>query len=199
MMLICGCGRSGTKYTATVLQRLGLDVGHERLGKDGIVSSMWALDVAEYPPYHEQGPQPEFDVILHQVRNPLDTIGSLTTALPSSWAWNAKHLPLQITWEPVRKAAVYWYYTNKHIERRAEWTYQVESLPWKWHEWCERLDINAEYGQVVDIPKNVNSREHQTVQWFDICKATELWPEILVMAKRYGYETKDTTILPTVA
>jgi hypothetical protein len=65
--LITGYPRSGTKYTAKVLNKTSLDVGHEFKGKDGCVS--WkhlpkALD---------------FDLVLHQVRNPLKVIGSSHT------------------------------------------------------------------------------------------------------------------------
>lgn len=38
MLLITGCGRSGTHFTARLLQEIGLDVGHETLGKDGVAS-----------------------------------------------------------------------------------------------------------------------------------------------------------------
>lgn len=175
-------------YTSKALQAAGLDVGHERLGRDGIVSSMWALDVDEYPAYHEQGPQPEFDVILHQVRHPLDAIGSLTTALPESWAWNARYMP--IANKPVlEKAALYWYLTNLIAEKRASWTYRIESLPDIWREFTRRLKIKAGIGVLAGIPKNINSREHDTVTWKQIRGVTVHWDQIRKLARSYGYET----------
>ena len=44
-VLVIGCGRSGTLYTATVLQLLGIDVGHELPGRNGMVS-WWAFSGA---------------------------------------------------------------------------------------------------------------------------------------------------------
>ena len=35
--LIVGCSRSGTRYTARVLQALGLNVAHENLAPDGSI------------------------------------------------------------------------------------------------------------------------------------------------------------------
>ena len=37
-IVVTGCPRSGTLYTAKLLQAVGFDVRHEALGKDGIVS-----------------------------------------------------------------------------------------------------------------------------------------------------------------
>ena len=39
MILVTGTGRSGTHYTAVVMQKLGLDIPHEAVGKDG--ASSW--------------------------------------------------------------------------------------------------------------------------------------------------------------
>ena len=36
-LIVTGCGRTGTKYTAFALRRMGLDVRHERLGRRHIV------------------------------------------------------------------------------------------------------------------------------------------------------------------
>jgi len=37
MILITGCGRSGTGYTCARLQKLGMKIGHERIQEDGTV------------------------------------------------------------------------------------------------------------------------------------------------------------------
>jgi hypothetical protein len=68
-VLILGHPRSGTLYTAVVLRTLGLDVEHERQGGDGSVTTQfwygrWHLD--------------DYDIILHQVRDPLKVIASCT-------------------------------------------------------------------------------------------------------------------------
>ena len=191
MILICGCGRSGTKYITQVLRKCGLDVGHEKLGKDGIVSSLWTIDVDKYPPYHIQGPQPEFDIILHQVRNPLDTIGSLLTSLPESWEFNCRHTPLKMSDPLPKRAAEYWYYWNLLAEKRAIWTYQVESLHYNWDTFCAYLNLDVSYDLIKDIPRNVNTRKHQQIDWDWLERATpEHYKDILRLVVRYGYTTQ---------
>ena len=63
-----GCPRSGTKYTVKVLRELlGLDVGHERLSKDGGIG--WGF--ARWPGVADCG------VAIHLVRDPLLVISSI--------------------------------------------------------------------------------------------------------------------------
>lgn len=48
-LLIAGHPRCGTGYAASLCGQLGLDVGHEKLGRDGISSWMFAVDADENP------------------------------------------------------------------------------------------------------------------------------------------------------
>jgi|GEM_PF-3249428 len=48
-LLIVGHPRCGTGYAAALCQQLKLDVGHEKLGKDGISSWMFAVEADENP------------------------------------------------------------------------------------------------------------------------------------------------------
>lgn len=71
MLLVTGTGRCGTGYMARYLRACGLDVGHEVLGNDGI--SAWTLTVGRTIATHCR-PVPEFDVVIHVVREPCGTI-----------------------------------------------------------------------------------------------------------------------------
>lgn len=76
--LILGVGhpRTGTGYTAKLLTSWGLDVGHERLGKNGIVA--WQLAVSTGPwPYLNGYEHSNYDVLVYNVRNPMDSIPSI--------------------------------------------------------------------------------------------------------------------------
>jgi hypothetical protein len=75
MILVTGCPRSGTAYYAGYLRSRGLDVQHEKLGKDG--TSDWRL-----APRIRVGGWSE---IIHLVRHPLDCIASLMTIKEPSW------------------------------------------------------------------------------------------------------------------
>jgi len=190
MLLITGCGRSGTKYISMVLRRAGLDVGHEtRLGEDGIVSSFWTVDADRYPGRHVQGPQPKFDVILHQVRNPLRTISSLTTGSQKSWKWNARYIPIAEDAPALRKAADYWYYWNLLADARSDWTYNIELLEEEWEEFSRMTGITCTYGEATDgLSKNTNTRPHIEYTWTDIKHITPLYEEIRILAMSYGYQ-----------
>ena len=69
MILVAACPRSGTLYITKILGKMGFEVGHERLHKDGIVDYRLALGF--------DGPREHRRVFFHQVRHPLNTISSL--------------------------------------------------------------------------------------------------------------------------
>ncbi|NDY93938.1 glycosyltransferase family 25 protein [Ideonella livida] len=48
-LLISGHPRGGTGYAAALCRQLGLDVGHEKLGRDGISSWMFAVEAEDNP------------------------------------------------------------------------------------------------------------------------------------------------------
>jgi hypothetical protein len=74
---LIGAGLGGTHYAAGVLQHLGLDVGHEKLGKDGIVS--WLAGPGARPEY--------YDPIITQLRNP--------RKVATSWGLTAKECSIR--------------------------------------------------------------------------------------------------------
>jgi hypothetical protein len=142
-----------------------MNVGHECLGEDGVVSSIWAVEDSFYPVWHAQR-RPQFDYILHQVRNPIPTIGSLTTANWSSWEWNARHIELDLN-QPINLiAAQYWLNWNKLCESISEMTYRIE-------------DINC------SVNRRLNHREHIQLCWSDLGKYEN---DIKELARGYGYE-----------
>jgi hypothetical protein len=79
-LLITSTGRSGTKYTASVLQTLGYSVTHDDalfIGSDGAVS--WPLAVntlRSYPTWVKHPGNARFKTLIHQVRDPLKSIPS---------------------------------------------------------------------------------------------------------------------------
>ena len=184
MFLITGCGRSGTLYTATLLQQAGLDVGHECTGVDGAVSSLWAVRDSHYPLYHAQS-CPDFDVALHQVREPLVTIASLTTAQAASWRWVARHIDIDPRWSVLRIAAEYWLAWNALCEARAVLTYRIEAIDAEWGRICALVGKDARRPR--GLPTNINSRAHRCVTWTEIRDATPKAADIREMAARYGY------------
>jgi hypothetical protein len=157
-VLITGCGRSGTKFTALLLQGLGLDVGHEQLGADGVSSWCMAVDSVDAPwGVGRRGLQ--FNPIFHQVRHPLKVISSLTTFTPPSWEFIARHVNCPADDPIVIRAAKYWYHWNRQTEHVAQWRYRIETLPGIFDEFCERLGVEPRRDVLRATSKMVNSRK----------------------------------------
>lgn len=187
--LITGCGRSGTKYMATVLQTIGLDVGHERLGRDGAVSGIWTVESDSYPSFHQQGPRPHFDLVLHQVRHPLPTIGSVTTGSPESWEFNCRFIPATLKEPLLIRCAKYWLYWNRIAQEQATFTYRIENLKKVWIGLMRLLRTEASYDQIIHLSRSMNTREHPEVTW-DVLEKNVPRPlvdEVKALGRSYGY------------
>jgi hypothetical protein len=159
LVLVTGCGRSGTRYTTFVLRRLGLDVGHERLGRDGVASWSLAVD-ADHVPW---GPSPRalsFDVILHQTRHPLPVVNSAMSFKDESWRFICEHIPCSLDDPLPLRAAAYWYHWNAAAERRADLTFRVENVRCVLGEICERLGVEADSSVLDRVPTDVNTRRN---------------------------------------
>jgi hypothetical protein len=151
-VLITGCGRSGTKYTSFALQRLGLDVPHERVGRDGI--SSWTMAITtEKRPFGPPSSQVSFEQVFHQVRDPIAAIASCTTFNRESWDFISRHMRFPPYAPLFVRAARYWLEWNERAEQVATWRYRVEDL----HasalvEICERTNVSCRAGVVLSIP-----------------------------------------------
>jgi len=186
MFLITGCGRSGTSYMTKVLNNCGLNVGHEALGRDGVVSGRYCYEAEFYPGAHP-APRPHFDVILHQVRRPLKTIASVMTG--RSRLWSQQFVPVELTASTLRFSCYYWLTWNLEAERQALWTYRIEDLEDVWLDLRRVLCFDTSYDLATSgVPKNTNSRQHASVTWQDVKKAApEIYEDICLTADRYGY------------
>lgn len=126
-VLVTGCARSGTKYTAELLAAHGLDVRHEAMGRDGTVTWCMAVDDQEVP-WGEPFGAYSFDHIFHQVRHPLPVIRSMMTLRPKSWEFIARHIELDGGEPSLLNAARFWYYWNGLAERRSNKRFRIEKV-----------------------------------------------------------------------
>jgi len=157
-ILVTGCGRSGTKYIASVLQSMGLDVPHEDLGKDGAASWCMAVDSVEAP-WGRGRRGATFDAIFHQVRHPLKVIPSLSTFTPPSWEFIEKYIPCPASDPTILRAAKYYYYWNLEAEKIAQWRYQVEEFPEVFDEFCRRINMPVRREVLAENSTMINSRK----------------------------------------
>ena len=164
-LVVIGCGRSGTKF---ISKHLGL--GHEiKKTEKGI--ACWQA-VIDNNPYYSIQPG---DYIVHQIRNPIDTISSCHAILmKESWDLiinNVKDINEKDSL--LLKCMKYWYYWNIMAEEKALVSYRIE-------------DIFSE------IPKNTNSRKdwdlYRKISWDDMQNEDNyLTRKIRILATKYGY------------
>lgn len=179
--LVIGTGRCGTLYAAKYLQALGLDVPHEKMGRDG--TSNWWLGV----PW-EMYPTPKFDRVLHIYREPLATISSLTTCGPQHefWQHSIQNSPVQASDPVLVRAMKHWLYWNSMCELIADKSLAIEHWDTDWIE---------DFFQVTDtqpaIPKDTHTWKGRFIErtWMDL---KDMEPDITRLirrkARRYGYE-----------
>ena len=138
---ILGIGhpRTGTKYTAKLLQSWGLDVGHEEWRKDGIVA--WqalispeesAIKASNRMPYMQQNIKIDlvhFKQVIHSIRDPKTAIPSIVKTEVGSLSWRSLWVPFSSTNTPVENAILSIVYTDLRIEGfyPDRFTYKIES------------------------------------------------------------------------
>jgi hypothetical protein len=204
--LITGCARSGTKFISNLLSQLFLDMPHERLGTDGSVSWYAGGLKIKYPSLYDKN---KFDIVLHQSRNAIETIESITTLKYWNYSNRGKNLPKgpsisyvspmeiipQIEDENlILQSAKFWYYFNTHIMSFAEWTYPVEKIIKDeeiFSEFCHRLKI-SEVPDNIFLNDNIHSRKHHSnrlmVNW-DVLEVLDkdLTEKIRILNFELGY------------
>jgi len=177
-MVITGCARSGTQYIAKALDAIGFKIGHWNvLGEQAISSDLLA-------------PWKCIDdcLVLHQVRDPLKQIGSMQTAHNYTWDYISQVIKFEPDDLLLVKCMKYWYRWNKIAEKRAEFTYQVENLPWA----KILTTVGAGYPGCPEptVSKKSNSRAgmYEPVTW-EILEAVdaELCGKIKELAEHYAY------------
>lgn len=198
LLLVVGCGRSGTTFTSKYLSSLGLDIQHEKQGNDGCVS--WPMVVNSYSPWGPIAIDLNFRHIFHQVRNPLHVI--------TSWYINIKDLDRD-EWSFIRKhvkeiyrddsllvsCAKYWYYWNLKAEEMAEWRFRIEDLEHELPTLEKMLSIKCDIATLQQMPTAVNTWQptKKKIKWSDLERELpyDLLQKIQTMAQRYGYAIKD--------
>ena len=131
MIIIIGCGRSGTLYTHRCLTRAGLDFGHERLGMDGGVGWPLALGIEAvgYSKGQTFAPYTSTAKRLHQVREPIACLRTLRGHGNRIWS-NVSKITGKLAGEnnPLLRAMQYWYRYNAACAPMAEYSYDVADL-----------------------------------------------------------------------
>lgn len=84
--------RSGTGYAAKCLQSIGFDVGHERLGENGISSWLWAVNCFDNARWGDNYRDIKPDVTIMLNRNVIDHIASLAFTASNAFEWMGNYV-----------------------------------------------------------------------------------------------------------
>jgi hypothetical protein len=174
--LITGTIRSATKYASYVMQAIGLDMPHEKYGKDGIVSPIHTFDR-------------EFDVVLHQVRHPLRSLETMGTLIPGTWQRLAVKVgSIPGPYNSFKNMMRLWVEWNNEIDLISDYCYQVEEIERNWTSILKHLDVKP-CPFPEGISEKTNTRRKQFIVTLDTLYRTDegLADKIVNKAAIYGY------------
>ncbi len=193
LILVTGCGRSGTQYISKVLNQSGLNVTHEHgMGTDGCVSWLMAARV-DWAPWGPLAKRYQFKHIFHQVRDPVKVIQSYYNTPPTTtWEWIAKSIPeIKESDSNLTKCTKYWYYWNLMAEAGAEWTYRIEEIDTVYPIMGRKLGLpfNPQTLERVSRKSNSKGRPNYPISWKVLEEQLDpvLYKKVRNLAGRYGY------------
>jgi hypothetical protein len=173
MLLVTGCGRSGTAYAAR-----WFDVGHEVFQPHRGISSWYMAPPIGSVPRTQYGVvhDVDFDRVVHLVRHPLQAITSIMTLNEDSWSYVEAHIGSRVSDTPLVRAMRYWLDWNQLAEARA--TAAERGI----------VGLRVETLKGKGIPRNLNTRPHREYTASELATADGgLFMQIMVQASRYGY------------
>ena len=196
MLLVTGVGRSGTHYTAALLRAMGLDVGHETVGRDGTASWKHAVSgTFVVKKRFRRGRVTEidssiFDTVLHQVRDPVKVVASMQTFGEATWLYMSEHTGVSMDQPALARAMRGYIEWNRLIEPRAEWRFRIEELPEVFDEFCRRVGVDPRpMPEVTRESRDARGARYTPVTWEDLrAQDAPLANELAVMARAYGYD-----------
>ena len=177
MILITGIGRSGTKYTATLLQKARISVGHEMLLSDGIVCWKHAIFAAQFSP------------VIHQLRDPIHTIGSMQTISKDSIKYMDRYVITAKANNELHLLMQLWYKWQLLCEHYSKFTFRVENIAKSWDAIMEILLRKNVAMPIVPTDTHTRKGKYKPItlqQMFDIDR--QLTIDIITFAKKYGYK-----------
>lgn len=195
-ILVVGYAHGGTGSTALLLQKLGYDIRHDlHTGRHGSVSWLYAVDDEFFDElsriYPGQRPawniknhgRATYDVILHQIRDPLKSIGD--ASLEPSWTldFRFRHFPEIRHNNGLIMGLRSWILWHELCEKGSQWSYRVEELnqPDIWRKFLSMCGINTDAKHPLDTAKH-NTKRHLHKAWKD----DRTWDELYNLDKGYA-------------
>ena len=215
---ILGVGhpRTGTGYTSKILKKWNVDVGHEYIGKDGIVSWFLTFNASDYLWQHEFDGRPDYDHLIYNTRDPKTSLASIVyTETPHtvkshfddqkgvfvvkgksierhdfiSHRWRRIRIPGMEQKNPIETAIISVCTFNKLINKlKPDVTYRIEDQPYKLFEYISQFYPQAEY---EEQPEKYNTRKHAPYEEmiYDFGKPRDVYIDMInEYCVEHGYE-----------
>ena len=193
--LILGVGhpRTGTGFTSKLLQTWGLEVGHETMGKDGIVA--WQLTVKEGPwPFISENYQYDYQYVIYCVRDPRKSLPSIVyteNTKETSFNYRKSNIKRVMLGNPVENAIRMLIEWDRLIykNRKPNLIYRIEYDSKNLYDFLIQKELRLSEYQPIDVP--INSREHKSFE-----EMLQEYPkignnfknEINSYCEKYGYD-----------
>ncbi len=192
-LLVVGCGHSATFYISEVFQKLGIDVRHELVGRDGAAG--WNYTHLLQQGRTEAG-MPASTIVFHQVRHPLKVISSVQDMGNNTWeAIGARAQLNGVNWNPLEdnhpvRGMKYWLIWNGFAERIAQYRYRIEDLQGAWSTILRMAGID--YVPIPDVPKTINKHQYDHVfTWDELFDSNASLADcVRKLSEKYGYDTE---------
>ena len=162
---VLGHSRGGTMTICHVLRKMGLDVGHETVGRNGSVCWIWGHPDAERPERRTPKRATDLTHLWHVTRDPLASIPSICTDSSRAWAIRMAVIPelakvvARREVHALAKAAASWAYWHRACRESIEsfngqtWTFRIEDPEWT----VAAASILGRPTFKGQIPRNANS------------------------------------------
>jgi hypothetical protein len=130
-----GLPRSGTRTLCDTLRSAGLQVEHERWGKDGAVNPPHWRSLPDGEEYRDEN----HDVIVFHMRHPLRVMGSLHNIIHIRWIHSFYHYgrvpQKKDVFNPENLGRIYWGYLRFILHKhRFDMVLRLETLAEQWDE-----------------------------------------------------------------
>lgn len=145
-IIIIGCPRSGLRFIADTFSQAGLDIKHEQRGADGIAS--WKMTDRALP---------KDAIVLHQIRDHHDTIGSMQTLLAASWDRLMQATSAKENQDLLERGMRVYLDWNRLAADKAVYSYRVEDIDSEWETISSLAGIPGV--PLPDVGKEKNSRK----------------------------------------
>jgi len=194
--VVTGTGRCGTQYIAELFRLCGVSCGHEMVyRREGVFPRVGCRGESSW---YAAAYLDDFDgVVLHQVRDPLQTISSLASRQmwePGSAIATFVEDFVELGGDPVEDAIAFYVGWNLLCEKNAQYRYQVERIDDELSILLGKVAPRRAHLAPEVLPrlsKRINSRPRRvTYQSYEQLPGGLARDELLKMAARYGYTTE---------